>query len=295
MSTAVTIWLVIVLAASAGIKAWRFQRAAAALATYGVGGRAARPAAALAIALELGLALALAAGLAWAAAAVGGLFAAFTVLTTAALLAGRKGRPCACFGGGSRLGWSTSLRSALLAAAAALVALGWLGDAPSSYDRWLTVGLSLSLAAAAALALALVALAREVGVLRLGMSAAGALEIPQEGPAVGSPQAWATQAPAGPRAMLRLAVFSSEGCPLCRQVAPAVEHVRNDPLVAVEIYDELLAAATWRAVQVPGSPYAVALTLDGVVLSKGTFNGLGQLESILGTARFRERERPLAA
>jgi len=95
--------------------------------------------------------------------------------------------------------------------------------------------------------------------------------------------------------MLRLAVFSSEGCPLCRQVAPAVEHVRSDPLVAVEIYDELLAADTWRAVQVPGSPYAVALTLDGVVLSKGTFNGLGQLESILGTARFRERERPLAA
>ncbi len=295
MSTAVTIWLLAILAASAGMKVWRFQRAARALATYGVSGRRATALAALAIALELLLAIALAARLAWAAAAAGVLFGAFTLLTAAALLAGRGGRPCACFGGGSRLGWSAPLRTGALAAAAALLAAGWLPDGPSSYDRWLTVGLSLSLAVAAALALALAALAREIGVLRLGMSAAGALEIPQEGPAVGSRQAWATTSPAGARAMLRLAVFSSEGCPLCRQVAPAVEHVRGDPLVALELHDEVLDAETWREAQVPGSPYAIALSLDGVVLAKGTFNGLGQLESILGTARFRERERPLAA
>ncbi len=295
MSTAVAIWLFIVLAASAGMKTWRFRRSAAGLATYGITGRGAPVAAALVITLELFLALALAVQLSWAAAAVGGLFAAFTLATTAALIAGRRGRPCACFGGGSRLGWSSPLRSGALALIAAILALGWLPAAPSSYDRWLTVGLSLSLAASSALALALLALAREVGVLRLGISATGALEVPHEGPAVGSHQAWATATPTGPRAMLRLAVFSSEGCPLCRQVAPAIEHVRGDPLVAVEVHDELRAAEAWKAAQIPGSPYAVALTLDGTVLAKGTFNGLGQLESILGTARFRERERPLAA
>jgi hypothetical protein len=43
-------------------------------------------------------------------------------------------------------------------------------------------------------------------------------------------------------------------------------------------------------VDVPGSPYAVALGLDGTVLAKGTFNSLGQLESVLATAERRERE-----
>jgi len=295
VSTAVTIWLVIVLAVSSAIKAWRFQRTAAALETYGLTGAIAPPAAALVIALELALATALAAQLPWAAAATGLLFGAFTLATLAALLAGRKGRPCACFGGGSRLGWSSPLRAAALSVASAVLALGRLPKAPSSYDRWLTVGLSLSLTAAAALALALIALAREVGVLRLGMAADGALEIPQEGPALGSRQPWAAASPATPRAMLRLAVFTSEACPLCRQAAPAVAHVAEDPLVAVEILDEVHAADTWRTAEIPGSPYAVAMTLDGVVLAKGTFNGLGQLESILGSARFREREHPLAA
>jgi hypothetical protein len=295
MSAAVTIWLVIVLAASAGLKARRFQRTTTALATYGVSGARARPAAALLIGVELALAAALAAELRWAAAATTALFAAFTLLTLAALLAGRAGRPCACFGSDSRLAWSAPLRSGALTALGAVLALRWLPEAPSSYDGWLTAGLSLSLGLCAALAVAVFALAREVGVLRLGM-AGGALEIPQEGPALGSHQAWATALAApSPRAMLRLAVFTSEACPLCRQVAPAVAHVAADPLVAVAILDEVLAAETWRAAEIPGSPYAVALTLDGVALAKGTFNGLGQLESILGTARFREREHPLAA
>jgi len=38
---------------------------------------------------------------------------------------------------------------------------------------------------------------------------------------------------------------------------------------------------------VPGSPYAVAFDLDGLVLAKGTFNNLAQLESILATGEER--------
>ena len=98
-----------------------------------------------------------------------------------------------------------------------------------------------------------------------------------------------------PRAALRLAVFSSEGCPLCAQVAPAVAHVAADPLLAVRVFDEHADAAVWRAAAVPGSPYAVALSGDGVALAKGTFNSLGQLESVLATARSRERGLSVAA
>jgi hypothetical protein len=247
------------------------------------------------IAAELAGAGALAAGAAWAPPAVAMLFAAFTVGTAAALLAGRGGRPCACFGGGARLSWASPLRSLAAALAATALAAGLLPHAPSTYASWLTLGLSLSIAAGGALGLAVLSLAREIAVLRLGIADRGALEIAQEGPAVGSLQPWAVRSPADPRAMLRLAVFTSEACPLCRQSSPALAHVSADPLIAFETFDELERQDAWREAGAPGSPYAVALTLDGVVLAKGTFNGLVQLESIVGTARFRERQHSLAA
>ena len=297
MTSAVSIWLVAIVGVSAGMKAWRPRRAAAALATYGITPpRLQQTAVWILISLELGLACALAAGAPWASAMIAGLFLAFAVATLVALLAGRGGRPCACFGSDSRLGWSSPARAAALALAAGVMALGWLPQAPSAYERWLTVGLSLSIAAVVALALAVIALAREVGVLRLRASGGGALEIPEEGPEVGSMQAWARQGSDDtPRALLRLAIFTSEGCPLCRQMAPAVAHVAADPLLSVRSFDEVADASTWAQAGVPGSPYAVVLSLEGVVLAKGTFNSLGQLESVLATGRFRQRGLSVAA
>jgi len=297
MTTLVSIWLALALGASAAAKAWRSRQAAPALATYGVRGAARQRAALwLLVAGELVIAVALVAGLGWALAAAVGLFALFVATTTTALLAGRGGRPCACFGGSSRLGWATPVRAAAPALLAGAGALGWFPQAPRGYDRWLTLGLSLSVVAIAALAVAVLALAREVGVLRLSAGdVRGALEIESEGPELGEAQPWAGSIEAGPRALLRLAVFTSEGCPLCGQVAPAVEHVAGDPLLAVQSFDKHRDAAVWAAAAVPGSPYAVALGLDGVVLAKGTFNGLGQLESVLATARARERGLSLAA
>lgn len=296
MTTAAAIWLALTLAVSAGLKSWRYERSAAALQTYGVSGAVPqRLALGGLITTELALAAMLALREPWAAAAAGGLFATFAAVTSIALASGRKGRPCACFGSQSRLGWSSPARALAPAALAALLALGWLPRAPSSYDSWLTVGLTLALAVLAALGIAVFALAREVGVLRLGMAGRGALEIPHEGPQLGSAQAWAGAIHAEPRALLRLAVFSSPGCPLCSQVAPAVQHVAADPLLAVRTFDEEADPAAWSQAQVPGSPYAVALGLDGVVMAKGTFNSLGQLESIVGTARRRQQELPVAA
>jgi hypothetical protein len=297
VTTLVSIWLALALGASAAAKARRSRQAAAALATYGVRGAARQKAALwLLVAGELAVAAALVTGLGWALAAAAGLFALFAATTTTALLAGRAGRPCACFGGSSRLGRATPMRVAVPALLAGAGALGWFPQGPSGYDRWLTLGLSLSVMAIAALAVAVLALAREVGVLRLSAGdARGALEIESEGPELGAPQPWAGAIKVGQRTLLRLAVFTSDGCPLCGQVAPAVAHVTGDPLVAVQSFDEHRDAAVWAAAAVPGSPYAVALGLDGVALAKGTFNGLGQLESVLATARARERGLSLAA
>jgi hypothetical protein len=296
MTTVVSIWLGVVLCVAAGLKAWRADGAAEALATYGIHDPLVQRAAAWTLVVaELALTGALAASLSWAPAAVAGLFLAIAAATLAALLAGRKGRPCACFGSASRLAWSSPARAAALALLAAAIACGWLPTAPRGYERWLTVGLSVSLAAGAALAVAVLALAREVGVLRLGVGSRGALEIPGEGPHVGLPQVWATAVELHSRAVLRLAIFTSEGCPLCGQVTPAVEHVAADPLLAVRIFDEAADAAIWTQAKVPGSPYAVVMSTDGVTLAKGTFNSLGQLESVLATARFRERGLSVAA
>jgi hypothetical protein len=297
MTTLVSIWLALALGASAALKAWRRQGAAAAFATYGVRGAGAqRVALGLLVGVEAVLAAALLVGLGWAATAAAALFALFATVTATALLAGRGGRPCACFGGASRLDWSTPARAGALGLIAGADALGWFPRAPGGYDRWLTLGLSLALVALAALAVALLALAREVGVLRLAAgNGRGALEIESEGPALGEAQPWAAQIERGPRALLALAVFTSEGCPLCAQVAPAVAHVAADPLLAVRSFDEHGDAAVWAGASVPGSPYAVALGRDGVALAKGTFNGLAQLESVLATARARERGLALAA
>jgi hypothetical protein len=293
---AVSTLLALILYASAGSKAWRAERAAAALATYGISRTHLQLSIAWAlIAVELSLATALVAEVPHAAEGAAGLFLAFAALTSAALFAGRRGQPCACFGNASRLSWASPLHALALAAVAGIVASGWLPGASSGYDRWLTVGLTVSITAVAALAVAVLALAREVGVLRLEMGSRGALEIEDEGPTVGVAQPWATAVPASPRALLKLAVFTSDGCPLCHSVAPAVSHVAADPLVAVGIFHELTDAHIWTQAAVPGSPYAVALDLDDVALAKGTFNGLAQLESIVATARARERTVSVAA
>jgi methylamine utilization protein MauE len=297
MTALVSIWLALVLCAAAGLKAWQAERAAASLATFGIAGAAAqRTGLWLLIACELVLAVVLAAGVGSAPAAAAGLFVLFAAVTSVALLAGRAGQPCACFGASSRLGWVSPARAVALALVAGVCAAGRLPRAPSGYDRWLTLGLSLALVALGGLAVATLALAREVGVLRMSAGGSrGALEIETEGPQVGLAQPWAQAIEPGPRAALRLAVFTSEGCPLCAQLKPAVAHVAADPLLAVRTFDEHADASVWAQAAVPGSPYAVALSADGIALAKGTFNSLSQLESVLATARFRERGLTLAA
>ncbi len=56
------------------------------------------------------------------------------------------------------------------------------------------------------------------------------------------------------------------------------------------VIDEAAEPALWGALEIPGSPFAIAAGRDGTVLAKGTFNNLAQLESVLATADRRRRE-----
>lgn len=242
------------------------------------------------ICTELGLAVGVAAGSDAAAYLAAALLALFGLGLLGALLRGRAGAPCACFGSRSRVSGLSVLRNFALAAAFAAVAM--LPTASLSTDQWLGLGLVVALLACAGLAVAVLALAREVGMLRLRVGPQSALEIPEEGPPLGERTSLSEALPADPGTGLLLAVFLSEGCHACRAVEPALEALAGDPILAVGRFDEVRDAGAWRELSVPGSPYAVAMDRDGTVLAKGSFNNMAQLESVLATAERRRDARP---
>jgi hypothetical protein len=227
-----------------------------------------------------------AAGVDAAAYAAASLMAVFAAAQIAALATGRGGAPCACFGARGQVSDASAGRAILLAAA--LAALPSLPRSEPTTDAWLALGLALALVAVVALGVAVLALAREVGVLRLAMDPRGALEVAHEGPEVGARSALAERfgAELAP-GVIGLAVFSSESCQMCRALAPAVVAFGRDPRVALIELDEVRDADAWTAADVPGSPFAVALDGDGTVLAKGTFNTGAQLESVLAAAERR--------
>jgi hypothetical protein len=126
-------------------------------------------------------------------------------------------------------------------------------------------------------------------VLRLAIAPQGALEVAHEGPEVGAHSGLVEAFGGDLRpGRLGLAVFTSEGCGMCRALEPTVAAFGRDPRVALRTFDEVVDADAWAAADVPGSPFAVALGPDGAVLAKGTFNTGAQLESVLATAERRQ-------
>lgn len=263
--------------------------ARAALGTFGVRGHRTRAVVwGATVGAEIGLGIGVALGsdpAAWAAAL---LLLAFAAALASALRAGRAGQPCGCLGPRSRVSRMAVARNLTLAAAFALLPL--VPHAGISTDGWLAAGLAASLAAIVGLAILVFALAREVGQLRLALGPQLALEVDGEGPARGSRTTLIERFDAAPTARYALAVFSSAGCPMCQALAPAVQALAHDPLLAVETFDEHEDREAWQELAIPGSPYAVVLSLDGTVLAQGTFNTARQLESLVATAEARERE-----
>ena len=275
----------LVLLASAVLKLVDPAGTRAALATYGVRREElARMLWAALVAAEAALAVGVGAGVDAAAYAAAGLLAVFCAAQAVALATGRSGAPCACFGARGRVSRGSLARTALLAAALAVVPL--LPRSEPGTEGWLAIGLAIALAGLVALAVVVLALAREVGMLRLAADPRGALEVAHEGPEVGARTVLADQFELTP-GRIGLAVFSSEGCGLCRALEPAVEAFGRDPRVLLRRFDEVRDAGAWAVADVPGSPFAVALDADGTVLAKGTFNTGAQLESVLAAAEQR--------
>ncbi len=286
VETALRVGLGIVLAGAALAKLASPRASIASMDSFGFAGGPVRPLAwAGMIAIELALAVAVVLGSDTAAYAAAGLMLLFGALTTGAILRGRAGSPCACFGPRSKVSWLGVLRNLGLAAGFALIPL--VEEIALGTEAWLGIAVGVALLACAGLAVAVLALAREVGMLRLRLGTQGALEIAGEGPEVGSRSDALAARLAASTERLGLAVFSSEGCRLCQTLSPAIENVGNDPDVAVGVFDEVADAGLWRDLGIPGSPYAIALDDRGTVLAKGTFNNLAQLESVLATAERR--------
>lgn len=295
LHTVAGLLLAALLLLAAGLKLAAPRSGAAALGTFGIRSPALQRALwAAVVVAEVTIAAGVAIGLDAAAYAGAALMALFAAAQAVALARGRRGAPCACFGARSTVGPGAVARNVVLAAAFA--ALPALPRGGASTETWLALGLGVCALAIAGLAVAVLALAREVGVLRMALGPQQALEIPDEGPPVGEPAPLLAQRMGGgPQARLALAVFSSDGCRLCQAVAPAVALLAREQELAVAVFDEVRDADAWQAARVPGSPYAVALDpRDATVLAKGTFNGLGQLESVLATAERRAQE-PLHA
>jgi Methylamine utilisation protein MauE len=284
--------LAMVLAGAALAKLAAPRASIAALASFGFEDSPLRPIAWAALsAVELALAVAVALGSDAAAYAAAALMALFAALTAAALLRGRAGAPCACFGPRSTVSWLAVLRNVGLAAAFALVPS--VDSISIGTQGWLGIGVGIALLASAALGVAVLALAREVGMLRLQLGTQGALEITGEGPEIGTRAADLSERIGRNGADLSLAVFTSEGCRICQTLEPAIDNVAKDPRVAVAVFDEVAEAELWRSLEIPGSPFALALDREGTVLAKGTFNNLAQLESVLATAE--RRGQPVGA
>jgi hypothetical protein len=269
---------VLLVAAAGKLRAGGSARAA--LRSYGISRTWARTALwAGTIVFEVVIVLALAFDLPGAAAGAA-LFGAFTLALVVAIARGKGGSPCGCFGKRSRIGWPAVARSALLCAAFA--ALPVVPGTQPSTDAWLGVGLVVALAAVAGLGVAVLALARELGELRLAIAPQSALSLDHEGPELGSRLDLIERFDR--RAALALAVFTSPGCTLCTALEPSLRLAASDPEVELELFDEEDDADVWAALDIPGSPYAVVLSPDGEVLAKGTFNSLFQLESLLVAA-----------
>ena len=289
LSVAAQVLMAGILAGSAVAKLRSPASTADAFATFGFPTAATRRAAwSFVVAAELALAVGVAVGSASAAYLAASLMALFALTLAGALLRGKAGAPCACFGTDSRVSGLAVARD--LGLAAAFAAVPAVPDSLTT-DGWLTLGLAVALIAVAALAVAVLALAREVGMLRLRLGPAAALEVADEGPEVGGRTELIERFSLAGRDELALAVFSSEGCHVCRGLEPAVDSLRREPALAVEVFDEGEHSDIWEALAIPGAPYALALERDGTVGAKGTFNNLSQLESILATAERRRAER----
>jgi hypothetical protein len=153
---------------------------------------------------------------------------------------------------------------------------------------WWTAAFVVQWVLLAVLAVVVVALARQIGVLHLRLGPLGALEIDDEGPAIGeAPPARVSRDRDGAALVVggpgsrRLVAFVSSTCPICDRLLPSLPAAAvAGGLVLQAVIDPDLEAAY----RVPGVPFVVVLDELGVVRAKGTVNSLEQIEGLIDTA-----------
>ena len=89
------------------------------------------------------------------------------------------------------------------------------------------------------------------------------------------------------RGRIGLAVFSSEGCGLCKALEPAIDAFGNHPAIVLRTFDEHRARRRVGGGRRARQPVRGRAGPDGTVLAKGTFNTGAQLESVLAAAERR--------
>ncbi|MGH2776778.1 MAG: hypothetical protein ACRDJT_15315 [Actinomycetota bacterium] len=168
----------------------------------------------------------------------------------------------------------------------------------------------------AVLCLVVVALARQIGTLHLRLGPRGALEMDDEGPALGegrppikSQDLEGNPVTVGGQGAEQFLLFVSPGCIVCEQVMPSigavVEATGKRPVVLTDLDETetrlafqhkrmaapiVASSESFTTYEVPGTPYVVVLDTHGVVQAKGTVNNLEQMEGLIDTAQRRERE-----
>jgi len=161
-----------------------------------------------------------------------------------------------------------------------------------------------------ALVVTLLALARQVGVLHIRVAPAGALTT-AGGPAVGAKSiampaktldgSSVTIGGAAPGSTLRLLMFVSATCPLCKNLIPMAKSFARDERVQLIFvgdddvqtqrdmierhglggYQFINGPDVGQAYEVGKLPFAVLLDADGLILSKGLVNSREHLESLV--------------
>ena len=148
-----------------------------------------------------------------------------------------RGAPCGCFGARGRVGrgvarraprcWRPRFAVAAAAAAREPTTEGWLRS--GSPPRCSASPRSASPCSRSR--------ARSGAAARVGPQ--GALEVAHEGPELGARTALAERFATLAPGRIALAVFTSEGCGMCRALAPAVARFGRDPRVALRTFDEV--------------------------------------------------------
>jgi uncharacterized membrane protein YphA (DoxX/SURF4 family) len=263
------------------------SRDASVLAPYGVPARWRGAALATLTGIELATAILLLSGVEAAAFAAFWLGSLFVAALASVRARGVRRIRCGCFGSKERSTDVLLARALIFAGTAAFGAFADVEVGRPSHGALVVAALVVLGVAVLALGALVLALYRQVGVLTMRLGPGVALELAEEGPAVGDV---ALELDGLGRVGEELVAFFSPDCRLCRAIAPGVRAFEREgmPVRTVYEHEEPDVFERWS---VPGTPFVVHV-VDGFVAAKGTVNSLEQLDGLVALGASRMERAP---